>query len=46
LALELLLAGGSSVISVIGQGVSKEFSKMIQLGLEGKNKDIAKSILK
>ena len=38
LALPMLLAGGSGVISVIGQGFPKEFSKMIQLGLEGDNK--------
>ena len=39
LALGVVLAGGSGVISVIGQGLPKEFSKMIQLGLEGKNKE-------
>jgi len=38
LALPMVLAGGSGVISVIGQGFPKEFSKMIQLGLEGDNK--------
>jgi len=37
LALGVALAGGSGVISVIGQAFPKEFSKMIQLGLEGKN---------
>ncbi|MBA6156598.1 4-hydroxy-tetrahydrodipicolinate synthase [Tenacibaculum sp. S7007] len=39
LALGVALAGGSGVISVIGQGLPKEFSKLIQLGLEGKNKE-------
>ena len=39
LALGIVLAGGAGVISVIGQGLPKEFSKMIQLGLEGKNKE-------
>jgi 4-hydroxy-tetrahydrodipicolinate synthase len=39
LALGITLAGGSGVISVIGQAYPKEFSKMIQLGLLGENKD-------
>lgn len=39
LALGVTLAGGSGVISVIGQAFPKEFSNMIQLGLEGKNKE-------
>ena len=39
LALGIVLAGGAGVISVIGQGLPKEFSKMIQLGLEAKNKE-------
>lgn len=39
LALGVALAGGSGVISVIGQAFPKEFSKMIQLGLQGKNKE-------
>ena len=39
LALGVTLAGGSGVISVIGQAYPKEFSSMIQLGLEGKNKE-------
>lgn len=39
LALGVTLAGGSGVISVIGQAFPSEFSKMIQLGLEGKNKE-------
>ena len=33
LALPLTLAGGSGVISVIGQGVPRDFSEMIRLGL-------------
>lgn len=39
IALPMILAGGSGVISVIGQGLPKDFSKLIQLGLEGNNKD-------
>ena len=39
LALGVALAGGSGVISVIGQAFPKQFSKMIQLGLEGGNKE-------
>lgn len=39
LALGIVLAGGAGVISVIGQAFPKEFSKMIQLGLEGKAKE-------
>lgn len=39
LALGIVLAGGAGVISVIGQGFPKQFSKMINLGLEGQNKD-------
>lgn len=39
LALGVALAGGSGVISVIGQAFPAAFSKMIQLGLEGKNKE-------
>lgn len=39
LALGVVLAGGAGVISVIGQGLPKEFSSMIQLGLAGKNKE-------
>ena len=35
LVLGVTLAGGSGVISVIGQAFPKEFSQMIQLGLEG-----------
>lgn len=33
-ALSTVLAGGSGVISVIGQGIPTEFSKIISLGLE------------
>ena len=39
LALGVTLAGGSGVISVIGQAFPGEFSKMIQFVLEGKNKE-------
>ena len=35
IALPMVLAGGSGVISVIGQGLPKDFSEMIQLGLNG-----------
>ena len=42
LALGVALAGGSGVISVIGQAFPKEFSKMIKLGLEGKNEEAYK----
>ena len=35
-ALSLTLAGGSGVISVLGQGLPKEFSEMIDLGLKNK----------
>lgn len=34
-ALDTVLAGGVGVISVLGQGLPSEFSKMIHLGLEG-----------
>jgi 4-hydroxy-tetrahydrodipicolinate synthase len=34
-ALSTVLAGGIGVISVLGQGLPKEFSKMITLGLRG-----------
>lgn len=37
LALTTVLAGGSGVISVIGQAYPKEFSGVINLGLKGKN---------
>ena len=39
LALTVTLAGASGVISVIGQAYPKEFSTLIQLGLEGENKE-------
>lgn len=43
IALEMTLAGGAGVISVIGQGLPTDFSKMIQLGLN-KNKKEAQKI--
>ncbi|MBK5210021.1 MAG: 4-hydroxy-tetrahydrodipicolinate synthase [Flavobacteriaceae bacterium] len=36
IALPMVLAGGAGVISVIGQGLPKDFSEMIQQGLKGK----------
>lgn len=39
LALPFTLAGGSGVISVIGQGLPNEFSQMINFGLQGKSKE-------
>ena len=39
LALGITLAGGAGVISVIGQAYPKEFSTLINCGLEGKNKE-------
>jgi 4-hydroxy-tetrahydrodipicolinate synthase len=36
IALPIVLAGGSGVISVIGQGFPKQFSKLIRLGLDRK----------
>ncbi|MFT6749279.1 MAG: 4-hydroxy-tetrahydrodipicolinate synthase [Flavobacterium sp.] len=39
LALGIVLAGGAGVISVIGQAYPKEFSTLINCGLEGKNKE-------
>ncbi|MDT7833033.1 4-hydroxy-tetrahydrodipicolinate synthase [Flavobacteriaceae bacterium S356] len=38
IALPMVLAGGAGVISVIGQGLPKDFSIMIQLGLNGENR--------
>ncbi|WP_430966230.1 4-hydroxy-tetrahydrodipicolinate synthase [Spongiimicrobium sp. 2-473A-2-J] len=35
-ALPTVLAGGAGVISVLGQGLPMEFSKMVRLGLEGR----------
>lgn len=43
IALPMVLAGGSGVISVIGQGFPKEFSEMIRLGLNRKVDDAFKS---
>jgi len=42
LALGAVLAGGAGVISVIGQAFPKDFSQMIQLGLQGKAKEAYK----
>ena len=39
LALGVALAGGSGVISVIGQALPKEFSEMMRLGIAGKAKE-------
>ncbi len=39
LALPLVTAGGHGVITVIGQAYPKEFSEMIRLGLQAKNKE-------
>jgi 4-hydroxy-tetrahydrodipicolinate synthase len=39
LALGVILAGGAGVISVIGQAYPKEFSTMVNFGLESKNKE-------
>jgi len=36
ITLPMILAGGAGVISVIGEGFPKEFSKMVQLGLDKK----------
>ena len=36
IALPIVLAGGSGVISVIGEGIPKQFSEMIRLGLQRK----------
>lgn len=36
ITLPMILAGGSGVISVIGEGFPKEFSKMVKLGLDKK----------
>ncbi|WP_426430756.1 4-hydroxy-tetrahydrodipicolinate synthase [Winogradskyella sp. HB-48] len=42
LALGVALAGGSGVISVIGQALPKEFSEMIRMGIAGKAKEAYK----
>lgn len=39
LALGVVLAGGAGVISVLGQAITKEFTTMIRLGLQGKAKE-------
>ncbi len=39
LAVGVALAGGSGVISVIGQALPKEFSEMMRLGIAGKAKE-------
>ncbi|HMI07320.1 MAG TPA: 4-hydroxy-tetrahydrodipicolinate synthase [Flavobacterium sp.] len=36
ITLPMVLAGGSGVISVIGEGFPKQFSDMVRLGLQGK----------
>ena len=45
LVLDVVLQGGSGVISVIGQALVKDFSEMIHFGLKG-NLDAAKTIEK
>ena len=40
--LPMILAGGAGVISVIGEGFPKEFSKMVALGLEKKAEEAYK----
>ena len=42
IALPMTLAGGAGVISVIGQGLPKDFSTLISLGLEGNAKEAFK----
>ncbi|MSP84249.1 MAG: 4-hydroxy-tetrahydrodipicolinate synthase [Flavobacteriaceae bacterium] len=42
IALPIVLAGGSGVISVIGQGLPKQFSELIRLGLDRKVDDAYK----
>lgn len=37
--LPMILAGGSGVISVIGEGLPKEFSTMVRYGLNGQNEE-------
>ncbi|MCL4117705.1 UNVERIFIED_CONTAM: hypothetical protein GTU68_024795 [Idotea baltica] len=41
-ALPMTLTGGAGVISVIGQGIPNDFSKMIKLALDGKSKEASK----
>jgi len=38
-ALPTVMEGGVGVISVLGQGIPNEFSRMIQLGLQGEEKE-------
>ena len=45
LVLDVVLQGGSGVISVIGQALVKDFSEMIHFGLKG-NRDATKTIEK
>lgn len=42
LALNVALAGGAGVISVLGQAFPKDFSNMIRMGIEGKAKEAYK----
>lgn len=42
IALPMTLAGGAGVISVIGEGLPRQFSDMIRLGLEGNVKEAYK----
>lgn len=41
-ALPMVLTGGAGVITVIGQGIPNDFTKMIKLALEGKTKEATK----
>jgi len=41
MALPMTLSGGAGVISVIGQGLPRDFSDMIRLALKGKSKEAA-----
>lgn len=41
-ALDTVFAGGAGVISVLGQGLPKEFSNMIRFGLEGNQEEASK----
>jgi len=42
IALPMVLTGGAGVISVIGQGLPKDFSQMIQYGLKGEVENATK----
>jgi 4-hydroxy-tetrahydrodipicolinate synthase len=42
ITLPMVLAGGTGVISVIGQGFPKQFSNMVNLGLDGNNSEAYK----